>query len=311
MQKFSIFVILCTFFYAGVHAQEMTVKDDEDNILFQVNDEGTTGKAIVSSAKVDLIEISSIGVAPVHQTNKLYNLSGSLYWNGSTIANCGWSDDGGMVRLTTSADKVGIGVTSTNEKLELLNSGPQTVIKIGRARFGDIGGSNVSTDITYNARWDGSTWYPDDSGTPATFTRLSNAGFLFYAAPSGSPLSWSEVMRIGANGNVGIGTPTPQGKLDVNGAIYQRGSELHADYVFEPDYELESIEEHANFMWTNKHLRALPGRQVDENGLEIVEAGAHRRGLVEEVEKAHIYIEQLLVRIKVLEDKLEKMQHSD
>jgi hypothetical protein len=37
------------------------------------------------------------------------------------------------------------------------------------------------------------------------------------------------------NSRVGIGTNNPQGTLDVNGAIYQRGV-LHADYVFEPDY---------------------------------------------------------------------------
>ena len=37
-------------------------------------------------------------------------------------------------------------------------------------------------------------------------------------------------------------------------SIYQRGSELHADYVFEDGYELESIEEHARHMWQAKHL---------------------------------------------------------
>ena len=33
------------------------------------------------------------------------------------------------------------------------------------------------------------------------------------------------------------------GRLDVNGPIYQKGKKLHADYVFESDYQLESIED--------------------------------------------------------------------
>ena len=94
-------------------------------------------------------------------------------------------------------------------------------------------------------------------------------------------------------GNVGIGTTTPQGKLDVNGTIFQRGGILHADYVFEENYQLESIEEHTDFMWENKHLPAIPKATVDENGFEIVEVGSHRKGIVEELEKAHIYISQL------------------
>jgi hypothetical protein len=104
-------------------------------------------------------------------------------------------------------------------------------------------------------------------------------------------------------GNVGIGTTSPNGKLDVNGAIYQRGSVLHADYVFEPDYQLESIDEHSEFMWMNKHLKAIPKSEVDEDGREILEVGAHRKGIVEELEKAHIYIDQLHNRLKALEEK--------
>jgi hypothetical protein len=95
------------------------------------------------------------------------------------------------------------------------------------------------------------------------------------------------------SGNVGIGTTDPQGKLDVNGAIFQRGTQLHADYVFEPNYKVESIEDHAEFMFTERHLKAVPKAKKDENSKEIVEYGSHLRGILEELEIAHVYISQL------------------
>lgn len=103
-----------------------------------------------------------------------------------------------------------------------------------------------------------------------------------------------DVMTV-VNGGVGIRTlnPAPDAALDVQGPIYQRGTKLHADYVFEAGYPLESIEEHAEIMWAQKHLPAIPAARRDEMGQEIIEVGAHQRGIVEELEKAHIYIEQL------------------
>lgn len=76
-----------------------------------------------------------------------------------------------------------------------------------------------------------------------------------------------------------------------------------ADYVFEPGYEMESIEKHAGYMWQNKHLKAVPRTETDENGQEMLEIGAHRRGILEELEKAHVYIQHLNTRIKILEAK--------
>ncbi|MGB2807950.1 MAG: hypothetical protein WBC22_09425 [Sedimentisphaerales bacterium] len=98
------------------------------------------------------------------------------------------------------------------------------------------------------------------------------------------------------------------GTLDVKGPIWQRGGVLHADYVFRPDYELESIDKHSEFMWQNKHLPAIPKAMTDEKGREIVEVGAHRRGIVEELEKAHIYIDQLHKQNKLLEARLVKLE---
>lgn len=97
---------------------------------------------------------------------------------------------------------------------------------------------------------------------------------------------------------VTIGSYGSEASLTVFGPIYQRYNLIHADYVFAPDYELESIEEHADYMWREKHLKAVPGHQVDEAGLEVLEVGAHRRGILEELEKAHIYIAQLNEKIK-------------
>jgi hypothetical protein len=58
----------------------------------------------------------------------------------------------------------------------------------------------------------------------------------------------------------------------------------------------------------NKHLKAVPSVSKDESGQEIVEVGAHQRGILEELEKAHIYIEQLSEKIKALEAKISTLE---
>jgi hypothetical protein len=85
--------------------------------------------------------------------------------------------------------------------------------------------------------------------------------------PDNISISNGRLYAPSGSGNIGIGTGDPKGKLDVNGSIYQRGKRLHADYVFEPDYKLESIEEHSEFMWAHRHLKAIPKGEVDETRL--------------------------------------------
>ena len=54
-------------------------------------------------------------------------------------------------------------------------------------------------------------------------------------------------------------------------------------------------------MWENQHLKAVPKATKDEDGQDIVEYGSHLRGILEELEKAHVYIAELHARIKALE----------
>ncbi len=134
----------------------------------------------------------------------------------------------------------------------------------------------------------------------------SSSDALFRISTDQAPAAVELIVT--GEGNLGVGTDNPRGKLDVNGSIYQRGGQLHADYVFEPDYELETIEEHARFMWSNKHLKAIPKARVDDDGFEVVEVGSHRKGIVEELEKAHLFIEQLNDKIKALERRLARVE---
>lgn len=116
------------------------------------------------------------------------------------------------------------------------------------------------------------------------------------------------ILQDSGGGRVGIGTANPAGTLDVNGSIYQRGGVRHADYVFEDDYQLESIEEHSESMWKEKHLPAVGAGEKDDEGREYVEYGSQMRGILEELEKAHIYIEQLHNQKKSLEAQLREVQ---
>jgi hypothetical protein len=92
----------------------------------------------------------------------------------------------------------------------------------------------------------------------------------------------------------GFPTGTPVFRIANDGRIFHRNALIHADYVFDPGYALESIQEHADFMRRERHLRAVPkAGSPTEGGEDVVEYGSLFRGLLEELEKAHLYIAQL------------------
>jgi hypothetical protein len=69
------------------------------------------------------------------------------------------------------------------------------------------------------------------------------------------------------------------------------------------DYELESIEEHAAYMWQNKHLWGV-GPTPEGAPINI---SKKTTGLLHELEKAHIYIEELNDRLKDKEAQVESL----
>ncbi len=94
------------------------------------------------------------------------------------------------------------------------------------------------------------------------------------------------------------------GDVTFRGAVFSSGPTCAGasgcDAVFQPDYPLPSITDHAASMWTNSHLPAV-GPTSDEVPMNLSQKTA---GILNELEKAHIYIEQLHQRLLDLEAKV-------
>ena len=112
----------------------------------------------------------------------------------------------------------------------------------------------------------------------------------------------------GANSNLLQIGVIAANQVDINGNLVVSGT-ITPDFVFGSGYQLESIEEHAEYMWINGHLPAVGAATIRPDGSHAVNVGARSQSMLEELEKAHIYIEQLNATIVDLQNRLEKLEN--
>ncbi|MFT3739677.1 MAG: hypothetical protein QM786_13035 [Breznakibacter sp.] len=103
--------------------------------------------------------------------------------------------------------------------------------------------------------------------------------------------TFSPLMVLKKNGNVGIGTNAPLAKLDVSGSI--RATEIKveaktADFVFDEDYDLKPLAEVEQYIKEHKHLPNIPGAmEMESNGVDLAKMNML---LLQKVEELTLYL---------------------
>jgi hypothetical protein len=183
--------------------------------------------------------------------------------------------------LMISAGNVGIGTTSPVGQLSLNNQISNTSSSNNPINYAAING--VIGQAIFNSYYvlnsDGAGTYPRyldiaSVGAPDGTSGGSNIRFLTNPITTSSPAI--ERMRVNSNGNVGIGTTTPDAKLAVKGTIHTQEVKVDMtgwnDYVFDKKYILPTLLSVKAYIDQNHHLPEIPSEaEVIKNGVNLGE----------------------------------------
>ena len=201
--------------------------------------------------------------------------------------------------LTSFFGPVGIGTDSPSEALHIVRSDTTpTRLQIENTNPTTFAHAEILLAVS------GQSWRiraNQANGNFVLFDGVSNKG-SFLVAPNAD----ANLFRLGktASNQVDI-----NGHLVISGTCTSQGADCASDYVFDPGYEIESIEEHAASMWNNSYLPAV-GPTPDNDGqggpmtMNVLQKTV---GMLNELEKSHIYIDQLNERLKQKEAAIEQL----
>jgi hypothetical protein len=218
--------------------------------------------------------------------------------------------------------KTGIGLTSPEGKLHVRGCayfGNENEDAWHRIALGGSGGNygSIGYGYKYSTTSSHHTYSVADYASQLSF---DNGGFTFKTAPQGSggaTVTFTDVFKIRQDGNVGIGTNSPDAKLAVKGHIHTQEVRVDLtgavapDYVFEKDYKLLPLSEVESYIQANKHLPEVPSaKQMEEDGINLKEMNLILLKKVEEL-TLHLIDQQKTIadqqrQITALDTKLNK-----
>jgi hypothetical protein len=191
----------------------------------RITDAGNVGIGTTNpTGKLHIAQSNSGGVAAIllsedestiqgPAANTQIRMGSNLVLGASNIMTFGTN---GSERMRITSDgNVGIGVTPSAWSVVT----PTLQIGAGGAFIGGQGSANV-VRVGVNTYYDGSVWRYINTGSASWFETASGAFGWFNAASgtAGGVASIGNLMTLTAGGNLGIGTTSPNAKLEVNGS---------------------------------------------------------------------------------------------
>lgn len=137
----------------------------------------------------------------------------------------------------------------------------------------------------------------------------SREGDIKFTTTPDFPTSSDQIrMIINKDGDIGIGTDTPDAKLAVNGLIHTKEVKVDLigwpDYVFDEKYDLPSLDEVEEYIHKNGHLINVPSaEEVEEEGVKLGEMIKIQQEKIEELTLYIIELKREIEKLKNIEKK--------
>ncbi|MEQ9405811.1 MAG: hypothetical protein RIM99_19625 [Cyclobacteriaceae bacterium] len=210
---------------------------------------------------------------------------------------------------------VGIGTAAPDEKLHIKNGG--TLLEMD-SQYGNDPRILFQNDGTGANPYQ--TFYRWTGGASNYYaTRIYEGGNQGFKIQNGSSTTYgnhtfTDSFVLLKNGNIGIGISSPTQKLQVAGTVYSTEVKVEVaagqgpDYVFEPNYELRTLQETKEYITENKHLPEIPSaKEMEANGVEL---GDMNMRLLKKIEELTLYlieqngeIQELKKEVNILKNK--------